>query len=189
MEPVTIGTRATKDPETGKARVIDATNRTRSILIPCLQVPDVPSRFTMFVLDALRKVAKAQLSALWEETPTLKEVSPAIWSVDALLMFAAREAESKRLSKDTVTAWFESSHLAILLATKDAKVAASWKARIIGLAAPSITLNTAECDKTIAAIAKNDDDAQSMIGAQLIAKLAARVKAMQVQEVELEDLE
>jgi hypothetical protein len=186
MEPVTIGTRATKDPETGKARTIPADQRTRSILIDELQVSDVPSKFQMLILDTLRDVAKAQLSSLWDADPDLRIVPASIWSVDSLLMFAAREAESKRLTKAGVALWFASSELHSLLTAKnDAKLLKQWESKIIGISAPALTYSESECEAILKTLAKFDGDSDSAMGMQLIAKLQKRLETLRTQSADV----
>lgn len=196
MEPVTVGTRATKD-EQGNKRVIPADQRTRSILIPELAVDSVPSKFQMLLLDTLRTVAKAQLSALWDADSMLREVPDNIWNVDALLAFAAREAESKRLTKASLHYWFEASKLAAALRAKDAangtKMYADWQAKIVGMSAPAMTASEAECNAIINTLSKDAfaDDAESFIGQQIIAKCAKRIEALrkQLEEVSIEEFD
>ena len=194
FEPVTVGTRATKDPETGKQRIIPADQRTRSIVIPELAVDSVPSKFQMLILECLRSTAKAQLSALWEADDALREVPANIWSVDSLLMFAAREAESKRLTKAGLHYWFEASELnKILTAKNNPKLLADWQAKIIGLSAPNCIMSEAECDAIIGTLLKPAlaDDADSFMGQQIIAKCQKRIDTLrkQLEEVSLEALD
>lgn len=193
-EPVTVSTRATVDKDTGKKREIPADQRTRCIVIPELSVDGIPSKFQSIVLDALRNTAKAQLSALWEADPMLREVPAAIWTVDSLLMFAAREAESKKLTKAGLHYWFEASQLNKLLTAKgNAKLTADWQGKIVSLAAPSVTMNEAECNAIISTLQKPAliEDAESFIGMQIIAKLQKRIDALrkQLDDVTLEELE
>ena len=193
-EPVTVGTRATVDKETGEKRTIAADQRTRSIIIPELQVEGIPSKFQMIVLDALRNAAKAQLSAMWEADANLRTVPANVWNVDALLMFAAREAESKRLTKAGLHYWFEASKLNAVLTSKgNAKVTAEWQAKIVGLSAPNCTYSEAECNAIIATLLKPTlaDDAESFMGQQIIAKCQKRVETLrkQLEEVSLEEID
>lgn len=196
MEPVTVGTRATKDAD-GNKKIISADQRTRSILIPELHASDLPSRFQMYVLDALRNTAKQQLSSLWDADSMLKEVPANIWSVDSLLAFAAREAESKRLTKASLHYWFEASQLAAVLRAKDAanetKLYADWQAKIVGMSAPAMTASEAECNAIINTLAKEtlSEDAESFIGQQIVAKCVRRIDALrkQMDEVSIDELD
>lgn len=194
FEPVTVGTRATVDKETGKQRIIPADQRTRSIVIPTLSVDSLPSKFQMLILDTLRSVAKTQLSSLWEADSMLKEVPANIWNVDSLLAFAAREAESKRLTKAGLHYWFETSQLHKVLAAKNnSKLTAEWQANIVGLSAPNCTMSETACDAIIATLLKPSlaDDADSFMGQQIIAKLQRRIETLrkQLEEVSLEALD
>lgn len=194
MEPVTVGTRATIDKETGQKRIIPADQRTRSIVIPELKADGIPSKFQMIVLDALRDTAKAQLSSMWESDAALREVPANVWTVDALLMFAAREAESKRLTKAGLHYWFEASKLNALLTAKgNAKTMADWQSKVVGLSAPNCTYSEAECNAIIATLLKPalSDDAESFMGQQIIAKCQRRIETLrkQLEEVSLEELD
>jgi hypothetical protein len=190
FEPVTAGTRATKDPVTGKPKVIPADQRTRSILIPVLSIMDVPSKYQMFLLDGIRKTAKAQLTALWEADAMIRSVPAGIWTVDALLMYAAREAESKKLSTASVSEWFIGSKLCGAIKKKDKHEALlkSWTAKIVGLAAAVIDYNEQECTTILQMLSKFGDDAESLIGQQLVNKLNKRIATLkkQMEDVALE---
>jgi len=186
FEQVQVNRRDSKENGT-----VPQAERCRAIVIPELQVSDVPSKFQMLILDALRNAASAQLAAFWKDAgwPGLSQVPAAVWTVDSILMFAARDAESKRLSKESVLAWFKASKLFAFLASKNnAKLSANWEKRILSLSAPKVDLSEDQCNVTLATIGKFDEDATSMIGAQLVAKLAARIKKLAEEEMELEGL-
>jgi hypothetical protein len=186
MELVRVNARNGKN-EDGSRREVLAADRMRCIVIPELTVDGVPSKFQSIILDALRRTAKAQLDSLWTAEPMLRTVQAAIWSVDSLLLFAARETESQRLTKQNCADWFDSSKLAARLMTKgDAKLLAQWKETICGMAAPTIATSEKQCNAIIATIGKDDSDSESLIGAQIINKLAKRIASLNVQELELE---
>lgn len=190
FEPVTIGTRATVDKETGKKREIPADQRTRSVLIPELEVHGVPSKFQSIVLDALRNIAKQQLAALWDADKMLHEVPANIWSVDALLMYAARESESKRLSKDSIAAWFATSDLrARIMEKHNEALYKKWEARMLHCSAPSLQFNIEECEVVIKTINNSEDDAESIIGVQIIAKCEKRIEMLRKQSEEIGEVE
>jgi hypothetical protein len=192
FEPVTVGTRATKDAETGEKRVIPANARTRSILIPTLTIVDVPSKYQMFLLDGIRNTAKAQLSAMWKADANLREVPANVWTVDALLMYAAREAESKRLSIASITEWFESSNLCAAIMKKgNTKLLKDWTARIVGMAATVFDYNEQDCQTILNMLAKFEDDAESLVGQQLVHKLNKRIATLrkQLDEISLEEFD
>lgn len=173
--------------ETGK---LEAHQRSRSIIIPELIVTDVPSKFQKFIISALYDLARAQLAALWEQDAQLKEVSDNIWGVDALLLFYSREQESKRLTKTSVEAWFKASKLAAFLTEKkDEKLLANWSTRILSLSAPVIDLNEKQCTVTIATIGKFEEDAESIIGQQLVTKLQRRIDAIKAAQSAVSELE
>jgi len=192
FEPVTVGTRATTDKETNKKKEIPADQRTRSIIIPELQVDGLPSKFTSLVLDTLRTIAKDQLASMWKAEPMLREVPANVWSVDALLMYAAREAESKRLSTASIAEWFKSSQLAAKLATMDNKDLANiWQSKLEKLSPAVITMNEKDCEAIINTLSKFPDDMESLIGSQLIIKAQKRIATLQAQlaEVSLDEIE
>jgi hypothetical protein len=95
---VIAGTRQTTDKETGKKKEIPEDQRVRSIITPLPDVSALPSKFSVFVSGCLMEVAKAQLSAIWQDFPMVKEVESSLFTTDGLLAFASRESESKRLT-------------------------------------------------------------------------------------------
>lgn len=101
---VVTGTRQTTDKETGKKKEIPEHMRVRSIIVPVPDVSALPSKFSVFVSRCLMDVSKSQLAAIWEDKPEVKEVAASLFTTDGLLAFAAREAESKRLTGATIKA-------------------------------------------------------------------------------------
>jgi len=99
---VIAGTRQTTDKETGKKKEIPEDQRVRSIITPLPDVSALPSKFSVFVSGCLMEVAKAQLSAIWQDSPMVKEVESSLFTTDGLLAFASREAESKRLTGSSI---------------------------------------------------------------------------------------
>lgn len=168
---------------------IAAADKMRCIIIPQLAVDNVPSKFQSLVMDALRRTAKKQLDAMWKKEPQLRSVPAAVWSVDSLLLFAAQEAESTRLTKANCEDWFIASQLCShLMQQNNVKKYESWKARILSLSAPVIAMNSEQCTITIAAIGKFDEDASTLIGGQMIAKLQARIEALAKANEEIEEI-
>jgi hypothetical protein len=185
QEIVEASARNGKNPD-GTPRIVANANRLRCIVIPELSVDGVPSKFHSLVLSALRVTAKRQLESLWDADSMIQEVPAAIWSVDSLLLFAARESESKRLTKATLEQWFDDSGICKRLTEKgDMKLLAAWKSDVVALAAPSISWVPAKCETVIATIMKADCDEDNAIGQQLVAKLQRRVEeyAKQLAEV------
>lgn len=171
--------------ETKKTGTISEENKRRSIVVPeySLQGLAVPSKFESILLTQIREIAKSQLSELWENDANLREVPAAIWTIDSLLMYAARKAESTRLTSAGVEAWYEASNLAKRVAsTGNAAVIKDWKLLICGLAAPNLAANLrytiAQCDTLLVSISKSDDDAESTIGKQLLTKITRHQEAM-----------
>ena len=98
---VFTGARAKKGAD-GKKVEIAAENRVRSIIINHPDVSAVPSKFSVFVSACLLDVARNQLATLWEADSSIKEVEEGLFTTDGLLTFAAREAESKRLTGESI---------------------------------------------------------------------------------------
>lgn len=175
--------------KSSEGKQVATENRMRCIVIPELVVDNVPSKFQSLVMDALRRTAKAQLAAMWKNEPSLQSVPAAVWSVDNLLLFAAKQAEGTRLTKENCLEWFLQSKLCAHLMNGEGatpKKYEDWKARIVGLAAPVLQLNEGQCTVTIAAIGKFDEDAASPMAAQMITKLQRRIDDMQRQNEEIE---
>ena len=106
MLEVYTSARATVDKATGKKKEISAAHRTRSILVPEFLIEGVPGKFEDFIRSQLASVAKQQLSALWEETPSISETPAELWTTDSLLVYAARNSETQRLSCERIRAAF-----------------------------------------------------------------------------------
>lgn len=187
-ELVTAATRASE------GKTIENANRMRCIIIPELAVDNVPSKFQSLVMDALRRTAKKQLDAMWKADAMLQAVPAAVWSVDSLLLFAAKTAESTRLTKENTLEWFLTSELCKHLMAPGADGKANpkkyedWKLRVVGMAAPVLQLNEAQCNVTIAAIGKFESDAASPMAAQMIEKLTKRIEALQQAAAEIEEV-
>lgn len=98
---VFCGARAKKGVE-GKKIEVAPENRVRSIIIAPPDVSGVPSKFSVFVSGCLLDVARTQLDSLWTADANIKEVEEALFTTDGLLTFASREAESKRLTGDSI---------------------------------------------------------------------------------------
>jgi hypothetical protein len=186
QETVVARTRNGKN-EDGSKREVANENRLRCIVIPELTVDGIPSKFQSLVMSALRELAVAQLSSIWKQEPMVKEVPAAIWTVDSLLLFAAREAESKRLTKETLGAWFDESDLCKrIMDKKDAKLLTKWKELILGVAAPTFLETQKNCESIISSVSVSESDAESIIGRQIIAKANKRIVDLnrQVEEIE-----
>lgn len=95
--PIVANTRATK------GKTIEPANKLRAIIVAEWNVSDLPSKWAGFCLNQLQRVAVSQLAAQWEkEGNEWKETDAELYTVDGLLMYAAREAESKRLNADNI---------------------------------------------------------------------------------------
>jgi hypothetical protein len=188
-EEIVFATARNGKNEDGTKREVDNANRYRCIVIPELSIDGVPSKFHSLCLQALRDVAKAQFTNIWQQNPQIREVQAAIWSVDSLLLYAARETESKRLTKENLATWFDASNLCKeLMQAGDAKKLSNWKERICKLAAPTLDWGRDLCDLAILRLASDCDD-ENIIGKQLVAKLTARIDTLKRQLEEIAELE
>lgn len=124
-----------------KTRKVETANRLRVIQIPELEVTGLPSKFEEFVKNSLYVVAKQQLSELWKQNGnSWTETDDALFTVDALLIYAARESESKRLTTETLTDLF-TPFVARFEEAKRSKMLAS----LVSIAAPKKSLNMMQC--------------------------------------------
>ncbi len=171
QETVIARTRSTE-----KNPVIEA-NRLRCIIVPEYKVEGVPSKFHALCLQAVRDIAQKQLDTLWKATPSIKEVPAAIWSLDSVLLFAAREQESKRLTSDNLATWFAASGIAQRIGDNEEKMA-DWAGRIAKFAAPTPNLSLSACEAVISAIQVADADEDNLIGRQILAKATKRYEEM-----------
>jgi hypothetical protein len=98
MVPVIARTRGTKGQQ------IPANQKLRAILVADYDCSGLPSKFTEFVRAQLAVTAVAQLQEMWKtQGDALLTTDAALWTTDALLGFAAREQENKRLTGDSIT--------------------------------------------------------------------------------------
>lgn len=176
-----------------KNKTVDAANRVRSILVPELTVPDgVPSKFARVVLAALYDAARAQLAAAWEQNPALQEVSASAYTIDGLLAFAAVQAESRRLTSETITAHVLSGFLPTV-AEAGRETA---KAILLSMAAPTKGGKTSAqvsklADKLEAwltadeAANEGEETKMQIVGKQLLTKLRERAEELAAQETQV----
>jgi hypothetical protein len=168
---ITARTRAMKDKETGKAKEIPADQRSRSVLIDEL-TPAVSKKYLNIVCAALYETAKQQLDALWVANPLVREMDSALMTEDALLAYAARESESKKLTGEAIVLWWNQSELKKELSKKatDAQLA-----RLVGelknIAAPTPDYNEEKALKRIATLGTCESDTEHDVCAAMISKL------------------
>ena len=161
-------------------------DRSRWIVIPELTVPDVPSRFTSLVLDTLYRIARDQFDSLWTNNPQLSEVPAALFSVNSLLMYQAKRAESGRLNNASICAWFETSTLMTKIqAAAEAKRPAALKLYrddgFAKLAAPVIEFNETECTALLRRLDAEADQEHTILR-QMAARLRNRIAALKAQQ-------
>lgn len=187
---ITAGTRATKDKVTGVKKEIAADQRSRSIIIDEFN-PSVESKYVSLVTSALSEVAKVQLTMQWENDPMLREVDAALYTEDALLLFAARDAESKKLSKETIEAWFNASELKSYLVKQYSEAQVKkFLSELQNIAAPVMTAyNEEKALKRIVTLGKFDADVESPVAMAMIARLQRFVDELKKQREEIGSVE
>ena len=172
MLQVTASTRSSKGKE------IPADQRSRSIIIPEFQ-PQVSSKYAGIVCSALALAAKEQLQQQWKDNPQLREVQAAQYTEDAILAFSARQAESKRLSGDSIVEWWNQSGLKVELSKKYSdKQLGIFIGELQHVAASVITWDEEKCLKRIATLGMVEEDAEHDICASMIRRLTAKVDAI-----------
>lgn len=112
-----IEIRATWKSSEKKGRTVEATRAHRSIHVQEWDLSAVPSKFDAIVRQALVRVAVSVLESACDTLDgsganMVREIAPALFTVDALLAHATRKAESTRLSAESIGAWFDASALA-----------------------------------------------------------------------------
>lgn len=176
MIQITASTKATTDKATGKKKEIPQDQRSRSIIIPEF-TPNVSSKYISIVTTALMETAKQQLSAQWKDDPMLREVQAAQYTEDALLGYAARQAESKRLSADSIVAWWNDSALKQQLCEKyNDKQLAQFVTEIQHIAAPSIQWSEEKCLRRIATLGTCEEDTENEVCAAMIRRLNNKIE-------------
>lgn len=171
--PVTARTRMGKDK-----KEIPADQKSRSILIAEL-TPNVDSKYAKFVTDALYSAAKNQLEDQWEKDPQLKEVDAALYTEDSILAYWATKAESKKLTAESIAAWFEESALKKSFVAKySAAQISKFAKELQHISAPVLSsdiYNEEKALKRIATLGSCEEDAENDIVAAMIRKLTAYV--------------
>jgi hypothetical protein len=174
MLQIVTRTRATTDRSTGVKTEVPLHQRSRSILIPEFHI-DAPSKFISLIAAQLVELARYQLSAAWEANPDLREVDAAAYTLDSLLLFSAREAESKKLNSSSILAWWQDSELQRAMMTR--YTPAQLKRFVLSLeniAAPVLSAefyNEEKALKRIVTLAAHSADAEHPVVIQMIAKL------------------
>ncbi len=182
---ITARTRKGKD-----GKDIPADQRSRSIVIPEF-TPNVNSKYVSIVVAALSATAKAQLEQQWADNPDLATTSTTLYMEDALLLFAAREAEGAKLSAERIREWWQTSALREEMATKySAAQLEKFLKQLENIAAPGLTAYNEETAlKRMVSLAKFEADANNTTVVQMIARLDSHVKKIQQQREELGSVE
>lgn len=171
---VTANTRAVTDKETGIKKEIRIEERSRSIIIPEFSI-DAPSKFVSLITGALHSLAIQQLKETWKNDPDVKQVTAASYTLDSLLLYAAREAESKKLNADSILAWWSASALrAAMVAKYSPAQIKRFELELSNIAAPVLSAQFYNEDKAlrrIVTLATHDEDASNPVVIQMIAKL------------------
>lgn len=93
---VVANTRATK------GKTIEVANKMRCVVVPELRI-NVHKQFDGFLVHQLSLVRKATLQDWWEENGNAAtEIDSELFEIPALIAFAARNAESQRLTSTNV---------------------------------------------------------------------------------------
>lgn len=166
-----------------KGKIIPADQRSRSVVHPQWE-PTCEDKYKFHIVAALAAAAKDLLTEVWREQGDPKEIDSALLTEDALLAYAARTAESKRLSGDAITTWYaESAIRADMIAAGGEKQAAAVLARLQNLASPSPKYSLAQARAAIVAL---EGDADTDTGASLIAKLAKHIASLEAEMAKAE---
>ena len=174
MLQVVARTRAVTDKATGTKTEIPLNQRSRSILIPEFHI-DAPSKFVSLISSALGDLAQQQLRAAWDANPDLREVDAAAYTLDSLLLFSAREAESRKLNSASILSWWESSDLRRdMMARYSPTQLRRFVLSLENIAAPVLSAefyNEERALKRIVTLATHPADSENPIVIQMIAKL------------------
>jgi hypothetical protein len=174
MLQVKAATRAVTDKTTGTKTEIPLNQRSRSILIKEWHI-DAPSKFVSLISTALGELAQQQLRAAWDANPELREVDEAAYTLDSLLLFSAREAESRKLNSTTIAEWWAQSQLAVSMRARYNQVQLKrFLMSLENIAAPVLSAefyNEEKALKRIVTLATHDTDASHPVVIQMIAKL------------------
>lgn len=186
---VTARTRATTDKATGKKTEIATDQRSRSILIQEL-TPGVSAKYMDIVCAALCEAAKQQLGQQWADEPSIKETNSELYTENALLAFAVRESEGKKLNSAAIIAWFNQSEIKKTLAAKaNAKQMTRFVEELENIAAPVPNYSEEKALKRIMTLGTHDSDMEHEACQQLIAKLQRLVNRIQAERAKLGDVE
>jgi hypothetical protein len=177
--PIIARTRA------AKGKVIAPENRLRAICISEPDVSDLPSKWAMFASAQLGRIAVAQLQELWEQQGSaLTETHAGLWTTDALLAYAAREAESKRLTADSIK-----EAMAVFILTINKPAQAKAMEILASMAAPVKRGNEKQLyslhEKLAAFITEQEDD-ESMPEPNPLLSLVARKMFERAEELRIQ---
>ena len=141
-----------------KNKKVENANRLRAILIPEINIPELPEKFASFVRDQLYIIAKDQLAELWEQNGNeWAETTSDLWTVDSLLTFAARKSESQRLSGELIKTAFAD----FLSQFDDEKKRDKIRDVLISMAAPKKDCNLKQAEFLRTKIAAHIEDCES----------------------------
>ena len=168
----------------GKKKEIPADQKYRAFLMPEL-TPSVSGKYLVFVRDALYAVAKQQFESQWKDQPMLREVKAADYVEDSLLAFAAREAESKKMTSDAIVAWYNASLLKQWVSENyNEAQQTKFLEELCNIAAPVPKYNEEKATKRIATLGKFAEDTEHEVCAAMILKLQRIVDAFKLAAAE-----
>lgn len=183
-----------------KEKPLSDAERIRRVILPssawgniAASVDGTPMQGLTDVLrNALRDIASARLKDALAETPMLRTVSLADYSIGALLAWNEETASSRgsiTFTREQVEAWYPSSAIAASMKEKGAQWVEFLGKRLATLAAKNHGLKKSEdADKLIALLS---DDANTSIGSELIQRLSHISKSLTARTAEtlsLDDL-
>lgn len=187
MLQIVAGTRAVRDKATGKLQEIPTDQRARAVLIPEFHI-DAPSKFVALISSALGELAKKQLSDQWESNPELREVDAGSYTLDSLLLYSARKAESEKLNSTAIADWWKESSLR---KTAQSRYNPAQIARLLeeleNIAAPVLNPKYYNEEKALRRIVSLASDSDHPIADKMIAKLQRYVDKIRAERESIGD--
>jgi hypothetical protein len=186
---VTVRARAGKD-KNGNKTEITAANRSRSVLIDEFR-PAVSNKYLNIVCAALYDTAKQQLDAQWSADANIKDTESTLYTEDALLAYAARESESKKLTGDAIVLWWNQSELkkSLVAAGKYSdKQLGALVEQLKNIAAPTPDYNEEKALKRIATLGMHEADLDHDVCVAMIAKLQRIIDKIKAERDKIGDV-
>lgn len=177
FEEVSASAKTTKEMKDA-GQELAAADRYRGIVVPEYTVNTSEKWQAPILLDCIRKLAAAQLKEMWVNDPNIREVPAAAFSVQSLVLYHSRVVESTRLSSASIAEWFLHTDMHTrILAKMGPEAVASYSKLFAHCAAAVITHDEKQKAAMARMIRGNEDDADSLIGSQILAKLEKVAKS------------